>query len=105
MGLMSSEKEVPAVLSVSVSDSSSLHESIGIKHRQRGVRKPLSEQVVGDVLQKSTGKWVTQKRCIDRSTNWYSEIVRDPETGTVIHGCEEPLNLHQGHGSAKRKKN
>jgi hypothetical protein len=33
--------------------------------------------------------------------DWYSEKVIDRETGEVINYCEEPLSVHQGHGSAK----
>jgi hypothetical protein len=35
--------------------------------------------------------------------NWYSEKVIDEETGQVINQCDEPLDQHQKHGSAKPK--
>jgi hypothetical protein len=35
--------------------------------------------------------------------NWYSEKVVDSVTGAVIHDCEEPFDVHQGHGSGKPK--
>lgn len=35
--------------------------------------------------------------------NWYSEKITDPETGEVLHERHEPLDQHQGHGSAKFK--
>jgi hypothetical protein len=31
--------------------------------------------------------------------NWYSEKVVDSVTGVVTHECEEPLDVHQRHGS------
>jgi hypothetical protein len=31
------------------------------------------------------------------------EHIVNPNTGEVIHHCEEPLSQHQGHGSAKRR--
>jgi hypothetical protein len=34
--------------------------------------------------------------------NWYSKIVKDQETGELLRHCEEPLDQHRGHGSAKR---
>jgi len=34
----------------------------------------------------------------------YLETVTDYESDEVIHHCEEPLSVHQNHGSAKRKK-
>jgi hypothetical protein len=36
-----------------------------------------------------------------RFGNWYSEKVVDSVTGIVTHECEEPFDLHQGHGSDK----
>ena len=27
----------------------------------------------------------------------------DPETGKIIHECQEPLSEHRNHGSAKNK--
>ena len=43
------------------------------------------------------------ERCIDKDNNHYKEIVVDPETGEIIHQCEEPLSEHRGHGSDKKK--
>jgi hypothetical protein len=36
--------------------------------------------------------------------NWYSETVKDEETDELLHHCEEPLDQHTGHGSAKNRK-
>ena len=52
----------------------------------------------------SLGKWVDRKMHLDRDRDTYRETVTDPDTGNVIHHCEEPLSSHQGHGSAKRKR-
>ena len=57
----------------------------------------------GDDLHRNTGKWYKKERRIDKDKNIYKEVVTDPETGEVIRFCEEPLSLHQGHGSAKKK--
>lgn len=46
-------------------------------------------------------KSVFVERTIDKSHNIYKERVIDPESGEVIHRCEEPLSSHQNHGSAK----
>jgi hypothetical protein len=45
------------------------------------------------------------ERLIDRAKNWYKEVVRDPETGEIIHKCEEPLREHRGHGTVKEQQN
>lgn len=57
----------------------------------------------GDDLRKSDGKWMKKDRIIDREKNRYIEKVVDPETGEVVHHCDEPLTEHYGHGSAKPK--
>lgn len=56
----------------------------------------------GDDLHRKSGKWYKKERIIDRDNDSYKEIVIDPDTGLVIHSCEEPLSQHQGHGSAKK---
>lgn len=71
---------------------------------EAGKGKPTVEQIAGNVPRRSTGGWAFQFRRIDRLRNWYSELVRDKETGQIIHQCAEPLNRHQGHGSARKKK-
>ena len=63
-----------------------------------------SEFFVGDDLRKSDRTWMHKSRTIDKDKDQYSEIVTEPETGEVIHRCEEPLSKHRGHGSAKTKK-
>ena len=58
----------------------------------------------GDDLHHKSGKWYKRERVIDKDNHSYKEIVSDPTTGKVIHHCEESLSDHQGHGSAKKKR-
>ena len=95
---------MPPTLLLSVTDEIEAHDNFKFKHKQPGVRKALSEQWVGDDIERSTARWVKKERLIDRAHNWYREIVTDLETGNVIHSCEEPLSSHQRHGSAKGQK-
>ena len=44
-------------------------------------------------------RWVHLERFIDRDNARYFEKVTDPETGGVIHQCNEPLPEHRGHDS------
>ena len=44
---------------------------------------------------------VTSSMKRKRFGNWYSEKVVDSVTGVVNHECEEPLDVHQAHGSDK----
>jgi hypothetical protein len=79
-----------------------LHDKLAGKVRSGGKGKPRLEFVVGADLHRATGRWNQLERVVDRGGDWYREVVKDSETGRVIHATEEPLSRHQGHGSAKR---
>ena len=79
----------------------------GATMRIRSVQqRPTSKKTV---LEEKTGasfwadgkKLVWRQKTIDRSRGLYTEIVLDPTSGEVLHFCEEPLAVHQGHGSDK----
>lgn len=61
------------------------------------------EFIRGDELHKKSGKWNKKVREIDKDNDLYKEVIVDPETGEIIHECEEPLSEHINHGSAKNK--
>lgn len=86
-------------VSISVSDTLTLHAKLKLKGRKPGLKRPFVEQVAGDDLHRQTGRWMILRRVIDRLHNWYSERVTDPKTGETIHSREEPLSTHRGHGS------
>lgn len=46
-------------------------------------------------------KWMHRQKTENRKDNRYTEVVWDPDTGEIIHECEEPLRDHQDHGSAR----
>ncbi len=48
-------------------------------------------------------KWMERLKVEDSRHDQYTEVVRDPDTGEIIHECQEPLSEHQGHGFARRK--
>jgi len=75
---------------------------LGIKVKPPGVPRPIIEQTVGDDLHRKTGRWMKLRRVVDRLTGWYSEAVTDPESGEVVHRCDEPLGDHRGHGADKK---
>ena len=91
-------------LSVSVEETIHVHEWLQKKDRLVGCKEPISEQVVGDKLSSTNGRWVYKQRIIDRANNLYYEIVIDKETGNIIHLCSESLDQHRGHGSDKKSK-
>jgi DNA-directed RNA polymerase subunit RPC12/RpoP len=49
-------------------------------------------------------KWMQRDKAENRRDNRYTEVVKDPDTGEIIHEYDEPLSEHQGHGSAREKK-
>ena len=51
----------------------------------------------------SAEKWMHREKSENRRDDRYTEVVRDPETGEIVHEADEPLTEHRGHGSAKRK--
>src|SRR5262245_37694488 len=97
----------PQPLEVVAKDEIQIRSSFGMKSKDEtktGKRRVPGEQFVGDHYHEKSKKWNTKVRIIDRVNDWYYEEVRDGDTGTVIHLCDEPLSEHYGHGSAKRPK-
>jgi DNA-directed RNA polymerase subunit RPC12/RpoP len=92
------------IYSAEIKETIRLRDKIGMKAKRGGKGKPFIETVTGDDLHRKTGKWNHIERVIDRETNSYSETITDPDTGIIIHQCEEPLSEHKNHGSAKKKK-
>jgi hypothetical protein len=67
---------------------------------KKGIR---FELVQGDELTRSTGRWATKRRLIDRENRRYQERVVEQGSGEVIRNIDEPLSAHRGHGSARDK--
>lgn len=88
---------------VSVSDSVTVRDGIGVKARRSGERKPYIEDLSVPDYSRSLNKIVHRARVIDRENDRYVEKITDYESGEAIHRCEEPLSQHQGHGNAKTK--
>ena len=88
---------------IHLEETLTLRAMLGFKARTQGRGKPYIEGKIGDDRHDATGKWMQLRRIVDRAKDWYEEVVTDPETGKVVHRCEEPLSEHQGRGSAKRK--
>jgi hypothetical protein len=72
-----------------------------LKARRPGGKKPHLELKQGPSYSHSRDKSVEHQRVINRATDQYAELVRDYETGEVVHRTNEPLSKHLGHGSAK----
>ncbi len=86
---------------VSIHDTITLREKLGMKGRHASGGRPFIEQVHGADLHRDTGTWRDLSRVIDRENDVYHEVIKDPTTGEVLHECKEPLSQHRGHGAAK----
>lgn len=88
---------------VTVSETLTVRDAIGLKARHAGVSKPFLESKSGWSFYRKTKQWFSREMVVDRENDKYKELVTNPETGEVIHHCEEPLSQHRGHGSARNK--
>ena len=88
--------------SATIQEISTLRDKYGMKAKRGGKGKPFIETVTGDDLHRKTGKWNHIERIVDRENNLYSETITDPDTGAIIHQCQEPLSEHKNHGSVKK---
>jgi hypothetical protein len=86
---------------VTAGDTGKLRELTRLKVRKGLLRQPELEIKAGDELRFSTGRWSKLERRVDRERDRYLEHIEDAETGEVIRHVEEPLSVHQGHGTAK----
>jgi hypothetical protein len=79
--------------------------SLAAEGRKAGMSRSMGwfqRILVGIVPQRGhPGKFALVEKFMKRVGfgDWYSEKVRDQETGELIHQCEEPLSEHQRHGS------
>ena len=73
------------------------------KGERPGVRgRRLVEGRVGD-SQSSDGPWAYVEQLVDRINRRYRKLVRKAD-GHVVRDMDEPLDDHQGYGSAKHPK-
>jgi len=91
------------VLEAEIAETMTLRDALGIKIRRGAGGRPFYEAKSGADLYRATGRWMERHLVVDRENDRYVERVSDPETGEVVHVCEEPLSEHRGHGTAKKK--
>lgn len=86
-------------------------EEVQVRDRLRGrvkdpaynlKKNPRVRFEVGASYSHKAKKWMHRERLMDRVHDRYREVVSDPDTGQVVHRCEEPLSKHRGHGDDKR---
>jgi len=72
-----------------------------VRFTEKG-KGPIAKGRAGDSFWHDGQKWVQRTLRVDIGGNHYFEMIFDPESGQVIHLCNEPLNQHIGHGGAKK---
>ena len=90
--------------SISITETLTLRESIGLKGKRAGLKRPFIEVFSGAQWSHKLKKWIDKIRTIDREKDLYEEKVTDPESREVLHNTKEKLSAHVGHGSAKKRK-
>jgi DNA-directed RNA polymerase subunit RPC12/RpoP len=68
---------------------------------KKGNKKRIEFRSEPDLTRK-TGKYAERYMLLDREHDEYAELVRDAETGDVLHKNREKLSAHTGHGDDKR---
>ncbi len=67
-------------------------------------RNPRVEFITGTDIRKDNSRLVEKYRLINKNKKLYKEKIIYKETKEIIIDFEEPLDQHQGHGSAKFKR-
>lgn len=91
------------------SDSVSVKARDTLKGKVKDLTFPSKKRVrreffYGADERRSKGDYVDKEREIDRDNDYYREVVREEDTGEIIHSDEGKLSDHFGHGSAKFRK-
>ena len=89
------------VFEASFRASLEFHAGLRLKLTGIGRKRPVVELFVGEEFFVREQRWVNKERRIDREANRYFEKLVDPNDGSVLHLCDEPLDTHCGHGKAK----
>jgi hypothetical protein len=66
-------------------------------------RRPTYEAKLGVELHRDSGREQLVERHVHHATDRYDEVIRDLETGEIVHERHQPLSEHRGYGAAKRK--
>ncbi|MCA1696019.1 MAG: hypothetical protein LC749_15560 [Actinobacteria bacterium] len=90
-------------VSLHVTETITVHESVGLKARHGRGRTPFREVRSGADLHRDTGEWRTIHRVIDRENDHYDEVVTSAD-GHVVREVHEPLSQHTGRGAAKQRR-
>ena len=93
----------PPVLSINAADNIQANDSICLRGKRKGRKKPTSEIVSKNDFHHYSKEWRHINRVIDFENDHYTEIIKDKK-GKIVHHCNEPLTKHRGRSSAKKQR-
>lgn len=88
-----------------IEERATVHHSIRMRAKRPSLpsdKKLRWDANSGYEMSVSLQRLVKVERTLDRDADLYFERVTDPQTGEILHECQEPLSKHIGHGSAKK---
>ncbi|MBN1692656.1 MAG: hypothetical protein JW845_03775 [Dehalococcoidales bacterium] len=85
------------IIDLSVNDGFILSESMGLRQKQKGFKKFKFDLIQGHFNSgdPKLKKGVDIFRTINKEKNEYNQVVKDRETGKIIHEEHEPLTQHR----------
>lgn len=90
--------------SLTINETVVARSTVGLKALHGGSGKPFFLLKSGASFFRNAEVWCEREIIVDRENDRYKETVINPETGEIVHFCDEPLSQHHGHGSAKDKR-
>ena len=100
------QKPVFRIREITVSDLSVGGEFIDLKCKNDKYpsRKKLRRHIKTGIRRGADNRLVDLRQIIDFNSGQYEKKVVDLESGEIIRDCKEPLAVHRGRGSAKKRK-
>jgi hypothetical protein len=98
------EKATNSILSITVSDTVRVKESIGIVSKRAGFKRFLKKVFQGFQMSKDKERYpkgVEKNMVIDRENDWYDEVVVDLNTEETSRNVHEPLSEHVSNSRRK----
>ncbi|HOB89748.1 MAG TPA: hypothetical protein PKG74_00235 [Candidatus Colwellbacteria bacterium] len=95
------QQETPNFIKLEIRAIIKTQTSLGIKQKRPGFKRFVKEIFSGykSSGDKKLSKGVSIEQTIDRENNKYDQVVKDNQTGEIIHEEHEPLSDHNKHKS------
>ncbi|MDD5438163.1 MAG: hypothetical protein PHC70_03395 [Patescibacteria group bacterium] len=94
-------KNTVSDLRISIYETIKVRDSFRLRKKSAGFRKFVVEVIGGWFSSEQCKDGVELSRTLDKEKDEYHEIVKDYQTGKIVHENHEKLSDHVGHGSAR----